>query len=286
VAEHIIVGINQAAPAQTVLDWALQRADELQVPAVLAHIVYEYPHLYDHGYYERVKDSARVLLEKLTAHAREITPDVPVSTRLLTGSVVEGLSELSNDAGLLVVGTDKTNRFTSEVFSGVGLQLAAVSNCPLAVIPKVGAEAGTGVVAGVDGSAGSRNAVEFAAAEANRTGQALTVVHAYRVPDTWVLEDAASGSIAHEIRQEAEAVLAESIAGISGIYPGLRIHPKVVAEQSPPKAIIAEASSAQMLVVGNRGRGRLKSLLLGSVSHDLLIHTPCPTVVTHDLRRP
>lgn len=282
--QPIVVGVNDGESSQRALDWALLRAAQLDVPVRLVHVINEYPNAYDYGYYERAKGWSQELLEKLSAHAHETAPGVPVSSQTMVGITTTALSEMSNDASLLVVGTDKTNRFIGEVFTGVGLRLAAVSICPLAVIPQVPAAGGTGVVAGVDGSAGSRGAVEFAAAEAHRTNQELTVVYAYRVPEPWILEDPVHDALAHEIRQEAERALADSIFGIGSLYPGLRIHHKVVTDQSPPKALIDVAASAQMLVVGNRGRGRLKSLLLGSVSHDVLAHTPCPTVVTRELR--
>lgn len=283
-AGKIVVGVNQTNPPHTALDWALRRAGQLNVPVMLTHVINDYPNLYDYGYYERERDSSKALLEKLTAHAHETAPGVAVSTQSLTGPVTKTLSEVSSDAGLLVVGTDKTNRFVSEVFSGVGLQLAAVSQCPLAVIPRSADEAGTGVVVGVDGSDGSRSALDFAAAEANRTGQDLTAVYAYHVPEPWMRDNAAEGTVGHKVQLQAQSLLAESVAGISELYPDLRIHHKVMTDPPPAKALIIAADSAHMLVVGNRGRGRLKSLLLGSVSHDLLAHPPCPTVVTHQRR--
>jgi nucleotide-binding universal stress UspA family protein len=279
----IIIGIDHAAPTSTVLDWALRRAETLEVPVTLVHVIDQYLYVYNYVYYEQAKESARALLEKHTVHAKQVAPNVPVKTELLTGEVVKTLSELSNEASLLVVGTDKTHKFLGAVFGGVGLQLAAVSSCPLAAVPVV-SEIGAGVVVGTDGSGGSRDAVEFAAAEANRTDQELTVVHAYQLPEPLIIDDKVNESIAREMRHTAQTLLAETSSGLSGLYPELRVHQKLVSDQSPPKALIAAAESARMLVVGNRGRGRLKSLLLGSVTHDLLIHPPCPIVVTHQSR--
>ncbi|MCT9624403.1 universal stress protein, partial [Pseudarthrobacter equi] len=45
-------------------------------------------------------------------------------------------------------------------------------------------------------------------------------------------------------------------------------------------ALVHAASGARMLVVGSRGRGGIKRLLLGSTAHGVLKHLPCPTVIT------
>jgi nucleotide-binding universal stress UspA family protein len=44
-------------------------------------------------------------------------------------------------------------------------------------------------------------------------------------------------------------------------------------------ALIAEANGAGLVVVGSRGRGGLRDILLGSVGRALIAHSPCPVVV-------
>jgi nucleotide-binding universal stress UspA family protein len=50
-------------------------------------------------------------------------------------------------------------------------------------------------------------------------------------------------------------------------------------QRPPSKAILAEADHADLVVVGSRGRGGFRSLLLGSVAHTVVEHATCPVVV-------
>ena len=63
-------------------------------------------------------------------------------------------------------------------------------------------------------------------------------------------------------------------------------HPEVavqrhVADAPPRAALLAAAHDAQMLVVGARGRGGVRGMVLGSVSQAVLHHAPCPVSVVH-----
>jgi nucleotide-binding universal stress UspA family protein len=49
----------------------------------------------------------------------------------------------------------------------------------------------------------------------------------------------------------------------------------------PRPALLDAAHRAQMLVVGARGLGGVRGMMLGSVSHAVLHHAPCPVAVVH-----
>ena len=76
----------------------------------------------------------------------------------------------------------------------------------------------------------------------------------------------------------ADAWLAESLAGWQEKYPDVLVRSGVVREH-PAAGLVAEAASAQLLVVGNRGRHALAGTLLGSVSQAVLHHATCPVAV-------
>jgi nucleotide-binding universal stress UspA family protein len=80
------------------------------------------------------------------------------------------------------------------------------------------------------------------------------------------------------VRGQGEQVLAESLAEHTARYPDVRVT-RLVGFEPPARALAAQADGAALLVVGSHGRGALRSALLGSVSHAMIYHAPCPVAV-------
>ena len=105
-------------------------------------------------------------------------------------------------------------------------------------------------------------------------------VHAWA--DTAVLFDL-GGGYGHtldwtSLTEQAEKVLAESLAGWHEKYPGVPVR-RVVERDRPASALLDAARGAQLLVVGSRGRGGFTGLTLGSVSQALIHHAACPVMI-------
>ncbi|MEJ5254970.1 MAG: universal stress protein [Acidimicrobiales bacterium] len=135
------------------------------------------------------------------------------------------------------------------------------------------------VVVGVDGSAGSRAALAFAAEEARLRGARLEVVVAWQYPVLTTMP-------AFGVLPPVEEMAAEAREGLLQFLqderltddPQLEVTPVVV--QGPAAAALIEASKgADLLVVGSRGHGGFTGLLLGSVSQACVTHATCPVVV-------
>jgi nucleotide-binding universal stress UspA family protein len=92
--------------------------------------------------------------------------------------------------------------------------------------------------------------------------------------------------LAEAIVAEDKVILAESVAGLRDRYPDLVIHRRLETDIEPAQALLDAAGGARLLVIGSRGRGALSRLVLGSTAHAVLLHAPCPTIVTrlHDVR--
>jgi nucleotide-binding universal stress UspA family protein len=133
---------------------------------------------------------------------------------------------------------------------------------------------------GVDGSEEATQAVAFAAAEADREGQELTVVYAIWEPDKWVDSGALTQTLTQRIEDEEQMVLSETVSGLREDYPDLVVHKILDTKREPAEALVKAAAGARLLVVGSRGRGGFKLLLLGSTAHAVLTQLPCPTVIT------
>ena len=146
---------------------------------------------------------------------------------------------------------------------------------------------GTGtVVVGVDGSPGARAALEFALQEADRRGVRLRVVVAARLPEYWAM---ASGMVApppeSEIVAGARGVAREAVDAVLTARPDLasRVAVSVDAVAGEPAQVLLDAADgADVLVVGHRGRGAVRSALLGSVGLHCVLHAACPVTVVRE----
>jgi nucleotide-binding universal stress UspA family protein len=129
------------------------------------------------------------------------------------------------------------------------------------------------IVVGVDGSAGSRDAVRWAAEQARLTGAELRTVATWRWPNyvTRIPPGADPGA-------DTLSTLQEVIAEIRTAFPDVPVSEHVVEGPGGP-ALLSQATDAALLVVGARGRAAYPGMLLGSVAEYCVRNGPCPVVV-------
>lgn len=136
------------------------------------------------------------------------------------------------------------------------------------------------IVVGVDGSKGSLKALAWAADFAQQTKAELIVLMAW-MPSLPPLPGMATS---YPTRDEsdpsglAEEKLLESLEAVLGSDPPVVVRP-VVRQDRPAKALIKASEEADLLVVGRRGYGGFKGMLLGSVSQHVSEHAHCTVVV-------
>lgn len=135
------------------------------------------------------------------------------------------------------------------------------------------------IVVGVDGSEGSRAALEFAVHEAQLRRAALRLVCAWSVPSMaysgGLVMSGDAGDVYREAAEHAVRVGCEAVAKID---PELECE-TVTVDGQPAHVLVEESRDATLLVVGTRGHGGFASLLLGSVSHQCAHHASCPVVI-------
>ena len=273
----IAVATNDSAQSQAAVLWAAQRAAQAHVPLVIVHVVDDRWLAEPMPWTEMMLEKGGELLETAAGRVRGTVP-VEITTKVLEGGVAGSLGKYSTKVSMLVVGSGAPHLGGS--LTDRALQVAAAAKCPVAVVGDQEIEGRQGVVVGVDGSEEATQAVAFAAAEADREGQELTVVYAFRGPDRWIDSAALTEHLAQRIQDEEQVVLSETISGLGEDYPDLVVHKVLETEMEPAAALVQAAASARMLVVGSRGRGGFKRLLLGSTAHAVLTRVPCPTVIT------
>ncbi|MDA8076037.1 MAG: universal stress protein [Actinomycetota bacterium] len=134
------------------------------------------------------------------------------------------------------------------------------------------------IVVGIDGSKGSRRALEWALEEGRIRGLRVEAVIVWQSPydfpgdyDFFSPQDDAA--MAEAARARLMAAIGETAgAGTDEIEP-------VVVEGDPAEALCERAEQAGLLVVGSRGRGIFARLALGSVSSKCAHHSPCPVAI-------
>lgn len=155
------------------------------------------------------------------------------------------------------------------------------------------------IVVGVDGSQTSHDALRWALEEAQLRRASLDVVHVYGPIGE---ESPYSASYAYSpdmrtaerikdderkwreerqrtVHDRAQRIVADVIADVGAKEADVQINQEVIAGARSAQALIDRSRNADLLVVGSRGRGGFKGLLLGSVSQQCVQHASCPVVV-------
>ena len=234
----IVVGINGSAGSEAALTWALERAARDKLPVTIIHAVDDRWISPDFQYHELIRQAGMDLLQKAQASAAEQVPDVTVDIQLRHGSGGSVLREVSKEASMVVVGEHDKHWMDGGPLTDRALQIVSASEIPAAVIPLTRGAGAAGVVVGVDGSEESLQAVDFAAAEADKGGDELTVVLAFRRPARWVENQLPKSGLAESILEEDRIVLAESVAGLGDKYPDLVVHQRLETDTEPAKALV------------------------------------------------
>lgn len=133
------------------------------------------------------------------------------------------------------------------------------------------------IVVGVDGSDHSRHALRYAIEEARRHHAKLTIVHVYSTPTPIAMygPTVPTGPAREDLQQAGR----DLIDRVMGIHPSDVDIEYVVTDGPAAATLVRLAEGADLLVVGSRGRGGFRGLLLGSTSHQVISHAPCPVLV-------
>lgn len=138
------------------------------------------------------------------------------------------------------------------------------------------------IVVGVDGSETSRQALRWAAQEADNHGAELHVVHAWEVQGigagVGMTPGRRSAAAPEGQREGAEQLVSQVISEELGNHSPDKVRPSI--GRGSAASVLLEASrGADLLVVGSRGVGGFAGLLLGSVSSKMANHATCPVVI-------
>lgn len=283
----VVAGFDLSESSRRAAYWAAHEASRRKRPLALLHALS--PPFEDFlpvrvPGEEKVTEPLRRALQRemeaLRGRFQDTYPDLEVEVRLPVGDPAKSLTELSADAELLVLGGPRVGAQAHPLGATAAELLTRRSAVPIVVIRGDGSPNDDApVVVGVDGSSVSNRAIGFAFEAASNRSRNLVAVHSWSdAPfnpfdflDEWELQWG-------EIREKAQVVLSESLAGWQEQYPDVEVRQSVAAAE-PVTALLSEATNAGLLVVGSHGRGLVRRVLLGSVSHGVVNRANCPVAV-------
>jgi nucleotide-binding universal stress UspA family protein len=186
---------------------------------------------------------------------------------------------------LAVLGRRGLGGFERMLLGSVSLTAARHLPCPVLVV-QGSPRAIQRIVVGVDGSEESRQAVNFVATlplspdvEVHLVAVAESLLFPAFLPSA---AREASRSVVAEAAERQQAILRDVLGRVVGRLGGhAQVHSHTPVGD-PARQLLEMAATADLVVVGSRGLGAVRRLLLGTVSEKVLQHAPCPVLIVKD----
>jgi len=275
--EQWIIGVDGSFGSRSALEWALANAPAHDADVTVVHAHHQ-------GAAARVLSAVHVgrdsesgttsnALHELDASIADLVGDRTIERRVISGHPGRALLDAAADATLVVVGRHGIGSAWQHGLGSVSRHCVIHATVPTVVVP-TDWEHGptTDIVVGFDGSANASAAVRWALdfATAGTTVRALIAIEIA----PWLRSDLIEERFADELRVE-QLRLHDMLDEAD---PQRRAHREVAIRGARP-ALARAAESADLVVVGTHGSGRLAATVLGSVSTWMLDASTRPTVV-------
>ena len=254
----VVVGVDGSDAATAAVRWAAEEACRRDIPVRLVTAV----------------ETVTPIRIGATALEPPLVRDMIV-TEVRGGPPVAVLRQESADASVVVVGNRGVGGFAGLLAGSVSVGLAASAACPVVVVRGT-VTAGGPVVVGIDGSSADDAVAAFAFDAAGARNARLVVAHAWS--DATIDEAGWTLLQWDEIEAEQLGILDAQLAGWSEKYPDVEVS-RIVEHENAARMLIGRSATAQLVVVGSRGRGAVRGALLGSVGQAVLRHADCPVAV-------
>lgn len=280
----ILVAVDGSPESQAAVRWAAREAATRDINVTLMHVIapveVTWPVTYLQSSFDEYQEEngAQVIeqAQKIFSESVGTAEAPPVRTTIEHGAIASTLITASGDASMVVAGTRGMGALGRALLGSVSSGLLNYAQCPVAIIPN---EAQTPapsapVLLGVDESPASDGAVALAFDEASRRGVELVALHAWSDNRIFPIV----GLDWQKYEEEGHKVLAERLAGWQEQHPNVQVRRRLVADQ-PARWLLDESNHAQLVVVGSRGRGGFKGMLLGSVASKVAQGSKVPVIV-------
>ena len=282
---ELVVGVDGSAASYAAVGWTAQEATIRGLPVRLVHVVAPTSMSSTEAPNSTITHEQEVKARHVIDQARRIVDGVQGEARLKVrveiryAGVLATLVDASRDAHMIVVGARGFDAFGWHMLGSVSAGLLHHAHCPVTIVrdpESAGREIhdDAPVVVGIDGSRASEAATALAFEEASRRRVPLVALHAWSDVGVFPI----LGMDWHVYRDEGDEVLGERLAGWQEIYPDVQVHRRLVCDV-PARWLVNESDSAQLVVLGSRGRGGFDGLHLGSVSSAVAQSARVPVIV-------
>jgi nucleotide-binding universal stress UspA family protein len=279
------VGVDGSAASYAAVGWAAHEATMRRLTIKLVYVVAPTLIASAEAPNDTITQAQEIKARQVLDSARRIVDDVQGEARLKVrvevryGGVLLTLVDASRDAQMIVVGARGLDQFGWRTVGSVSSGLLHHAHCSVVIIRDPdsvgpGSRDDAPVLLGIDGSPASEAATALAFDEAVRRGVPLIALHAWSDVGVFPI----LGMDWHVYRDEGDEALGERLAGWQEIYPDVQVHRRLVCDV-PARWLVNESDSAQLVVLGSRGRGGFEGLHLGSVSSAVAQSARVPVIV-------
>jgi nucleotide-binding universal stress UspA family protein len=285
----LVVGVDGSPDADDALRWALTEGRWRNLPVRAVNVWHPSGRPSEVEWLstlQSVADLREHLLEDVASGVRAVAEqagatDVPLTPEVLYGHPTQELVRAAGEDFLLVVGSRGRGSVAGLMLGSVSQSCAQYATGTVVVVRGRRADPSAGhVVAGIDGSAESICALRFAAEAARHREVPLRVIHAWTMPYLGFAGPATRlpQEAVDDLTEQAQQILRDSIDRAALDVRQTDLEARLVHGPAAP-SLLQAAEGADLLVVGSRGLGGWKGLLLGSVSTQCVTESPCPVAV-------
>jgi nucleotide-binding universal stress UspA family protein len=278
---EILVGVDGSPGAEDALAFAQRLAGATGAPLRLASI---FPYSDTHSradngaYRDALRGDAKTIVDRAAATlGGDVAQDI-----VADASAPRALHRIAEEthAALVVVGSTHRGTIGRVLPGSTGERLLHGSPCPVAVVPRGYKDRDAeirSIGVGYDGSEEAEAALTAACELAHRIGARVRVIRVFDASRdaTPALVGIDYSSIESEVREIQREQLARRVDAL-----GADVEAEAVfATGSPGATLAADAASVDVLIIGSRGYGPLRAVLLGGVSHAVVRAAERPVIV-------
>lgn len=288
----IVVGVDGSEGSFEALIWATHHAQRTGLPLKVVTVT-EIPAVYTAAgvpvlppgstFDDLVQQGVDINLRAVD-DANAFDLGIEVTGEAVVGTPVAALVEATAPGDVLVVSATSHHGRMNDVLGSVATGVTHRAHGPIVVVhgPVPHDAPLRRMVVGIDGFGESTFALHWACDLAAQIGAALEVVHGWEYP--YRTKDAVFGSPLADMQRDASALVDRVLGELSAPRRAVvsAVH---VLEGLPSDVLIDASADADLLVVGSRGRGGMRALLLGSISRRVVQHATCSVVVVPSERQ-